>query len=62
MATKVKHTYLGVVLATQKRETIEANSTDAAKREMRKLHGDEFTKVEGKPTVTNWVVGRQPGD
>lgn len=58
MATRTKHNYLGVVLATQEKETISATSQDAAKKEMKKLHGDEY----GPKNETLWVCARQPGD
>jgi hypothetical protein len=58
MATKVKHTYLGVVLATQQKEEIVATSQEAAKKEMKKLHGPEY----GPKNETLWVCARRPGD
>lgn len=57
MVAKVKHKYLGVVLRTQEKVIIEATTQEAATKEMKKLHGEQY---EGM--TTNWVVGRQPGD
>ena len=58
MATKVKHDYLGVVLADQTKVTITAPTQEAAKKEMKKLHGPEY----GDNGETLWVCARQPGD